>query len=118
MIFPVLCSCLITAWLVCRSADDKYKRSGSGVARPSSDSETRSPGVEAGGPRARPEVLVISEAGDTAEVSVIRSLQQAGCSTISLGDPLVQERDNRNLHINGIFDINALCVAGGNVTVC
>ena len=67
MIFPVLCSCLITAWLVCCSADDKYKPSGSGVARPSPDSETRSPGVEAGGPGARPEVLVISDAGDAAE---------------------------------------------------
>ena len=43
--------------------------------------------------RPRPVVLVISEAGNKEEVSLVRRLRQSGLNTLCLGDPILQACD-------------------------
>ena len=88
VIFPLLCLCLITAWLAWRCVtNDKIKPTSSSGLNSRKRMEDRGDCLEV---RPRPVVLVIGETGDKEEVSMVRRLQQSGLNTLSLGDPILQ----------------------------
>ena len=92
MIFPLLCLCLITAWLAWRCAHKNKPAPISGLSS-RNRIEDSGHGLDAEDGR-RPGAFVIGETRD-AEASLVSSLQQSGHNNnvLSLGDPILQAFD-------------------------